>query len=74
MTRSLEHLVPLLASEIQHAIERSWSTSSEWKTVAVWDSCLEIVAAAGNAAFCGSALCMCLSPISTLDCDRVGWY
>ncbi|KAL2787112.1 cytochrome P450 [Aspergillus keveii] len=57
MTRSLEHLVPLLASEIQHAIERSWSTSSEWKTVAVWDSCLEIVAAAGNAAFCGSALC-----------------
>ncbi|KAL3486287.1 cytochrome P450 [Aspergillus germanicus] len=57
MTRSLEHLVPLLASEIRHALEQSWSTSSEWKMVAVWDSCLEIVAAAGNAAFCGEALC-----------------
>ncbi|KAJ0415833.1 cytochrome P450 [Aspergillus carlsbadensis] len=58
MTRNLDHLVPVLAKEVQRAVERSWGTrSSEWKTVAVWESCLEIVAAAGNAAFCGTELC-----------------
>ncbi|CEN60225.1 hypothetical protein ASPCAL02666 [Aspergillus calidoustus] len=57
MTRSLDHLVPVLASEIRHALEQSWGANSEWKTVAVWDSCLEIVAAAGNAALCGTELC-----------------
>ncbi|KAL2837981.1 cytochrome P450 [Aspergillus pseudodeflectus] len=57
MTRSLDHLVPVLASEIRHALEQSWGASSGWKMVAVWDSCLEIVAAAGNAAICGTELC-----------------
>jgi hypothetical protein len=64
MTRSLDHLVPVLASEIRHALEQSWGTNSEWKTVAVWDLCLEIVAAAGNAAFCGTELCRWLLPFS----------
>ncbi|KAL4925061.1 cytochrome P450 [Aspergillus undulatus] len=57
MTRNLGHLVPVLAGEIAFALKRSWGAGTQWKELVIWDSCLEMIAGAGNAAFCGYPLC-----------------
>ncbi|KAL4744748.1 cytochrome P450 [Aspergillus terricola var. indicus] len=57
MTRGLGQLVPILAAEISHVLQRSWGLGSEWREIAIWDSCLEMIAGAGNAVFCGAPLC-----------------
>ncbi|KAL4756767.1 cytochrome P450 [Aspergillus foveolatus] len=57
MTRGLGQLIPILAAEISHALQRSWGLGSEWREITIWDSCLEMIAGAGNAVFCGAPLC-----------------
>ncbi|KAL4861664.1 cytochrome P450 [Aspergillus spectabilis] len=57
MTRNLGHLIRVLSPEIEFVLDRNWGFSREWKEVVIWNSCLKMIAQAGNAAFCGHPLC-----------------
>ncbi|CAG8960194.1 hypothetical protein HYFRA_00010673 [Hymenoscyphus fraxineus] len=57
MTRNLEHLTPIMATKLNLGFERWWDSSTDWKNVKAWDSCLKLIAGASNRAFCGSPLC-----------------
>lgn len=60
ITRNLGILTAPIASELVHAFEREWGTSTmDWKQVDPWLSSLRIVSGAANAAFCGISMCQC---------------
>lgn len=66
MTRNLEVLTPVIAAELEWGFQRVWGTGKEWKEVRIWDSCLDLIGGASNAAFCGAPLCKIYSitPVS----------
>ncbi|GAB1320333.1 hypothetical protein MFIFM68171_10543 [Madurella fahalii] len=57
MTRNLDVLTPVIAAELESAFERCWGNDDEWREFRIWDSCLNLIAGASNAAFCGAPLC-----------------
>jgi hypothetical protein len=57
LTRNLDKITPIIATELEHAFDRFWGTDAEWKEVSVWDSCLKLIAGASNAMFVGEPLC-----------------
>ncbi|KAJ8130456.1 hypothetical protein O1611_g3174 [Lasiodiplodia mahajangana] len=58
ISRNLGLLTDLLAVELDRGLKRCWGTdTSKWRSVPAFDSCLNIVARAANAAFLGPSLC-----------------
>ncbi|RYP70055.1 hypothetical protein DL769_005101 [Monosporascus sp. CRB-8-3] len=58
MTRNLEHLTPLIATELAEGFKQWWGNDDkEWRELRIWDSCLKLIAGAANGAFCGPPLC-----------------
>ncbi|KAI1412115.1 cytochrome P450 [Hypoxylon sp. FL1857] len=57
ITRNLDVLTQPMVTEIERVFERIWGTSSEWKTISVWYSCLTLIARVANSALCGPPLC-----------------
>ncbi|KAK4209468.1 Ent-kaurene oxidase [Rhypophila decipiens] len=58
MTRNLDVLTPVIAAELEASFARLWGTDrNKWKEFSVWDSCLDLITGASNAAFCGEPLC-----------------
>lgn len=57
MTRNLDILTPVVASELELGFRRWWGDLTEWKDLSIWDSCLKLIEGAANGAFCGAPLC-----------------
>ncbi|CAG9998330.1 unnamed protein product [Clonostachys byssicola] len=58
MTRNLEHLTPLIATELKVGFEEWWGTDQVgWRDLRIWDTSLKLIAGAANGAFCGPPLC-----------------
>ncbi|KAK3322934.1 hypothetical protein B0H66DRAFT_602358 [Apodospora peruviana] len=57
MTRNLDVLTPVIATELEAAFEQLWGTDeNDWKEVRLWNSCLDLISRVSNAAFCGAPL------------------
>lgn len=61
MTRNLAILTPVIAAELEGGFERAWGTGNQWKEFRIWESCMDLISGASNAAFCGAPLCKYLS-------------
>lgn len=57
MTRNLDVLTHIIATELEAAFERSWGSGNGWRKVRVWETCMELISKASNAAFCDAPLC-----------------
>ncbi|KAK4185242.1 Ent-kaurene oxidase [Podospora australis] len=58
MTRNLDVLTPVMATEFEAAFERMWDTpNNDWKELNLWTDCLNLISSVSNAAFCGAPLC-----------------
>ncbi|KAF4631714.1 hypothetical protein G7Y89_g6425 [Cudoniella acicularis] len=66
ITRNLEHLTPLISTELEEGFKRYWGDGTEWKELRIWDSCLKLIAGAANGAFCGAPLCRDVQFLSSL--------
>lgn len=67
MTRHLDVLTPRIADELRESFDRLWGATTtdsssaaaedDWKEFRIWECCLDLIAGASNAAFCGKPLC-----------------
>lgn len=57
LTRNLDCLTPDIVNEIEYRFKRLWGESEDWRTIALYESCMGVISGAGNRAFCGTELC-----------------
>lgn len=57
ISRNLDVLTQPIATELDIGFRRIWGLGTEWRDIPVWQSCMDIIAGAANAALSGYPLC-----------------